>query len=69
MRVPDCVLLHRVRARPFIGAGWGGQIGLAVLYNAAEISVMYGLHKMERIVPLGPCAIGGYAGYHNLQLF
>jgi hypothetical protein len=61
-------------ARPFVDAGWGGQIGLAVIYNAAEIAAIYGLHRMghhrvERLVPLAVGAEGAFSGYHNLQGF
>jgi hypothetical protein len=59
-------------ARPFIEHGWGGEIGLGVIENTAQIYVMYGLHKMghhriERIVPLATAFTHGYEGYHNLQ--
>ncbi len=59
-------------ARPFVDQGWGGQVGEAVIVNAAQILVMYRLHKMghhsiERIVPLVRAFGGGYEGYHNLQ--
>jgi hypothetical protein len=61
-------------ARPLVDRGWAGQIGLAVIYNAAEIATMYGLHKMghhtvERLLPIVPAAEGGYRGYNNLQPF
>lgn len=57
-------------ARPFVEQGWPGEIGLGVLDNAAELSVMYALHRMhhhriERIVPIGRAAIGGMQGYRN----
>jgi hypothetical protein len=61
-------------ARPFVDAGWGGQIGLAAINNGLEIGVMYALHKMghhrvERLVPLVVGAEGAFSGYHNLQGF
>jgi hypothetical protein len=57
-------------SRPFVDHGWPGQIGIGVLDNAAELSVMYALHRMhhhriERIVPIGRAAIGGIQGYRN----
>jgi hypothetical protein len=57
-------------SKPFVEQGWPGQIGIGVLDNAAELSVMYGLHRMhhhriERIVPIGRAAIGGIVGYRN----
>lgn len=57
-------------AKPFVEQGWPGQIGLGVLDNAAELAVMYALHRMrhhriERIVPIGRAAIGGMQGYRN----
>jgi hypothetical protein len=59
-------------ARPWVDKGWAGQIGLAVIYNGAEIAAMYGLHKMghhrvERLVPLVTGSEGAYRGYRNLQ--
>jgi hypothetical protein len=61
-------------ARPWVNKGWGGQIGLAVLYNSAQIGVMFSLHKMghhrvERLVPLVAGTEGAYRGYRNLQDF
>lgn len=61
-------------ARPFVDKGWAGQIGLAAIYNAEEISVMYALHRMryhkvERLVPIAVGAEGAYRGYRNLQSF
>jgi hypothetical protein len=59
-------------ARPFVNQGWAGQIGLAAIYNAAQVTAMVGLHKMgqhevERLVPLVVAAAGAYNGYSNLQ--
>jgi hypothetical protein len=59
-------------SRPFVDQGWGGQIGLGVIENTAQIFVMYGLHKMghhriERIIPSGVGLLHGNEGYHNLQ--
>jgi|CZKF01.1.fsa_nt_gi hypothetical protein len=59
-------------ARPFVNRGWGGEIGLGVIENSAQIFIMYGLHKMghhriEKLVPLADAFIHGYEGYHNLQ--
>jgi hypothetical protein len=59
-------------ARPFVNQGWGGQIGLTVFENTAQIFIMYRLHKMghhrvEKTVPLADAFIHGYEGYHNLQ--
>jgi hypothetical protein len=55
-------------ARPFVDQGWPGQIGLAVIDNGAQLSVMYALHRMhkhwlERTVPLvfgGDSAVNAY---------
>lgn len=57
-------------SKPFIEQGWPGQIGIGILDNAAQLSVMYALHRMghhriERIVPIGRAAIGGMQGYRN----
>lgn len=57
-------------ARPFVKFGWSGQIGLAVINNGAEITGMYGLHRMhqhriERIVPLAIAAASGVMAYRN----
>lgn len=57
-------------SKPFVEQGWPGQIGIGVLDNAAELSVMYALHRMnhhriERLVPIGRAAIGGMQGYRN----
>ena len=59
-------------ARPFVDRGWGGQIGLEMIDNAAELSVMYALHRMhkhwvERAVPLVFGAAGGLGAYHNAR--
>lgn len=57
-------------ARPFVSHGWGGQVSLAALDNAAQLSVMFALHRMhqhriERAVPLIFGAASGIEGYHN----
>lgn len=56
--------------KPLVEQGWPGQIGAGVIDNAAQISIMYALHRMnhhriERIVPLFRGAIGGIEGYRN----
>lgn len=60
-------------AAPFVKYGWSGQIGLAVLTNGAEISGMYGLHRMhrywiERIVPIAIATASGIVAYRNTQV-
>lgn len=60
-------------AAPFVKYGWSGQIGLAVLTNGAEISGMYGLHRMhqhwiERLVPIGIATASGIVAYRNTQV-
>jgi len=60
-------------ASPFVKYGWSGQIGLAVLTNGAEISGMYGLHRMhqhwiERAVPIAIATASAIAAYHNSQV-
>jgi hypothetical protein len=55
---------------PFVERGWPGQIAIGVLDNAAQLSIMYALHRMhhhriERLVPIGRAAIGGMQGYRN----
>ena len=57
-------------SKPFVEQGWLGQIGICVLDNAAEFSMMYALHRMrhhriERLVPIGRAFIGGMMGYRN----
>ena len=57
-------------ARPLVKYGWSGQIGAAVLINGAEISGMYGLHRMhrhwmERILPLAIASASGVMAYRN----
>jgi hypothetical protein len=57
-------------AKPFVEHGWPGQIGLAVLDNAAELSVMYALHRMhghrvERAVPIVFGSASGISAYRN----
>ncbi len=59
--------------RPFVDQGWAGQVGVAAIENAAQIFVMYRLHKLghhriERLVPLASGLVGGHQAYHNLQL-
>jgi hypothetical protein len=59
-------------AAPLVKYGWSGQIGLAVLTNGAEISGMYGLHRMhqhwiERMVPIAIATASGIVAYRNTQ--
>jgi hypothetical protein len=59
-------------AEPFVKYGWSGQVGLGIFNNAAEIFVMYGLHRMgahwiERAVPLSIGTVSGVEAYRNLQ--
>lgn len=59
--------------RPFADQGWGGQIGVGVIENTAQLFVMYRLHKMghhgiERLLPLASGFVGGHQAYHNLHL-
>ncbi|MBS1815220.1 MAG: hypothetical protein JSS87_10130 [Acidobacteria bacterium] len=60
-------------ARPFVQQGWGGQIGLAVIVNGAQLGVMYlahrrGHHRVERVLPVVVGLASGAAAYSNLQL-
>jgi len=60
-------------SRPFVDQGWPGQIGIGILDNAAQLSVMYALHRMnhhriERVVPLLRGVAGGVMGYRNDRL-
>jgi hypothetical protein len=57
-------------ARPFVDQGWPGQIGLAVLNNGEQLSLMYALHRMhkhwlERTVPLVFGGISAFSAYRN----
>lgn len=60
-------------ARPLVKYGWGGQIGLAVITNSAEIAGMYWLHRMhhhriERLLPLPYAVASGVMAYRNDQV-
>lgn len=57
-------------SKPFVEQGWPGQIGLAVLDNTAELSVMYALHLMhhhriEEALPIVFGAVSGFSAYRN----
>jgi hypothetical protein len=44
-------------ARPFVKYGWSGQISIEALETGAEISAMYGLHRirhhwLEKLIPI-----------------
>jgi hypothetical protein len=59
-------------ARPLVDKGWMGQIGLAAIDNAAQLSIMYFLHRtdhhrVERLVPLLFGGASGVMGYRNEQ--
>ncbi len=59
-------------ARPFVDQGWPGQLELEAADTAAQIFIMYRLHKMghhriEKLVPLAMGIAGGQSAYHNLQ--
>lgn len=57
-------------SKPFVEQGWPGQIGLSVLDNATQLSVMFALHRLhhhglERAVPISFGAASGIMGYRN----
>ncbi|MGO9325496.1 MAG: hypothetical protein ACLP07_13125 [Terracidiphilus sp.] len=59
-------------AKPFVDQGWPGQIGLAAIDNAAQLSVMFFLHRtnhhrVERLVPITFGVASGVMGYRNDQ--
>jgi hypothetical protein len=57
-------------ARPFVAHGWGGQIAGGILYNAAQTSIVYMLHRMghhrvERFVTIPLTAVSGIGAKEN----
>jgi hypothetical protein len=57
-------------ARPLVKYGWSGQISLEALEAGAEISGMYGLHRigkhwLERLVPMSISTAHAIFAYGN----
>jgi hypothetical protein len=57
-------------ARPFVYAGWSGQIAGGALVVSAEVGLRYLLHRknhhrFERLLPLGLTMYGAVGAIHN----
>ena len=60
-------------ARPFVEAGWTGQIAGGTLFVAAEVGLRYllhqkGHHRLERLLPFVIITYGTTSAIHNARL-
>jgi hypothetical protein len=57
-------------AKPFVDAGWGGQIAELGIMSTLELLIRYGIHRLgyhriERLLPVGFALESGVSAYHN----
>ncbi len=72
-RYPDWGYEADPLARPFVNAGWPGQIAGGALVVSADVALRYLLHRkghhtLERLVPLALIVYGTMGAVHNARV-